>query len=130
MLSHNHFQVSSYGGYLEFTLRYVPTPGNEEQSDGEALVEINVRHTTNLSQIWKSNPYCYQGNDIRFLHYSEAVGQSEKGHHYKVLLHESQWERVDRQGQKANREHMMMALADLDYILIKAAHSERTMESS
>jgi len=104
-------KLSSYGGYLEFTLRYVPTPGNEEQSDGEALVELN-------------------GNDIRFLHYSEAVGQSEKGHHYKVLLHESQWERVDRQGQKANREHMMMALADLDYILIKAAHSERTMESS
>ena len=126
MLSHSPFQVSSYGGYLEFTLRYVPTPGNEEQSDGEALVEINVKQDT----LYKCRHCYYQGNDIRFLHYSEAVGQSEKGHHYKVLLHESQWERVDRQGQKANREHMMMALADLDYILIKAAHSERTMESS
>ena len=36
------FQVTSYGGFLEFTLRYVPKPGAEEPSDGEALVEINV----------------------------------------------------------------------------------------
>ena len=36
------FQVSSYGGFLEFTLRYVPKPGAEEPSDGEALVELNV----------------------------------------------------------------------------------------
>jgi len=104
-------KISSYGGYLEFTLRYIPIPGAEEQSDQEALVELN-------------------GNDIRFVHFSEATSQSEKGHHYKVLLHESQWERVDRQGEKANREHLMMALADLDYIIVKAAHSERTLESS
>ena len=36
------FQLSSYGGYLEFTLRFVPRPGEEEQSDGEALVELSV----------------------------------------------------------------------------------------
>jgi len=104
-------KVTSYGGYLEFTLRYVPKPGAEEQSDGEALVELS-------------------GNDIRFVHFSEAVGQSDKGHHYKVLFHESMWERLDRPGEKANREHMMMALADLEYIIIKAAHSAQTKESS
>ena len=36
------FQLSSYGGYLEFTLRFVPSPGEEEPSDGEALVELSV----------------------------------------------------------------------------------------
>ena len=76
------------------------------------------------------NFHLLQGNDIRFVHYSEATGQSEKGHHYKVLMHESKWERVDRQGEPANREHMLMALADLEYIIIKAAHSEQTKESS
>jgi len=104
-------KITSYGGYLEFTLRFVPRPGAEEPSDDEPLVELS-------------------GNDIRFVHYSEATGQSEKGHHYKVLMHESKWERVDRQGEPANREHMLMALADLEYIIIKAAHSEQTKESS
>jgi len=104
-------KVSSYGGFLEFTLRYVPTPGAEEQADEEPLVEL-------------------KGNDITFVHSSEAVGRSEKGYQYKVLLHESQWDRDDGKGGKANREHMMMALADLEFIIIKAAHSGRTMESS
>ena len=36
------FQISSYGGFLEFTLRFVPRPGMEEPSDGEPLVEISV----------------------------------------------------------------------------------------
>ena len=40
--SNTTFQLSSYGGYLEFTLRYVPKPGENEPSDGEALVEIFV----------------------------------------------------------------------------------------
>lgn len=41
--SNPNLQVSSYGGFLEFTLRYVPRPGAEEPSDKEALVELNVR---------------------------------------------------------------------------------------
>ena len=36
------FQLKSYGGYLEFNLRYVPKPGENEPSDGEAIVEIFV----------------------------------------------------------------------------------------
>ena len=27
---------------MEFTLRFVPSPGEEEPSDGEALVELSV----------------------------------------------------------------------------------------
>ena len=46
-----------------------------------------------------------------------------------MLLQESAWERLDRPGEAASREYMMMALADLQYVLIKAAHSEVTVEA-
>lgn len=66
---------------------------------------------------------CVQGNDIVFVHFSEPVEAGPSGHKYRVLMHESAWERLDRPGSPASREYMMMALAGLDHILIKAAHS-------
>ena len=38
---------------------------------------------------------------------------------YSVGLHEGVWKRVDRPGEPANREHMLMALAGLEYIIVK-----------
>ena len=61
-----------------------------------------------------------------FVHYSEPSEVTSAGHKYKVLLHESKWVRLDRSDMEANREHMMMLLANIEYILIKAAHSEQT----
>ena len=69
---------------------------------------------------------CVQGNDIVFVHFSEPVEAGPSGHRYRVLMHESAWERLDRPGSPASREYMMMALAGLDHILIKAAHSGLT----
>ena len=66
---------------------------------------------------------CVQGNDIIFVHFSEPVEASPSGHKYRVLMHESAWERLDRPGTPASREYMMIALAGLDNILVKAAHS-------
>lgn len=43
-----------------------------------------------------------------------------------IPLYEQYWERQD--GQKANREHFLMALADLEYILIKATYTTNTIE--
>ena len=78
--------------------------------------------------ILESSPLdcCLQGNDIMFVHFSEPVEAGPSGHKYRVLMHESAWERLDRPGTPASREYMMMALAGLDNILVKAAHSERT----
>ena len=39
-------------------------------------------------------------------------------------LHEGVWKRVDRPGEPANREHMLMALAGLEYIIVKVEHLE------
>ena len=44
-----------------------------------------------------------QGNDILFVHHSEPVEVTEAGHQYRVLLHESAWERLDGAG-PANRQ--------------------------
>ena len=38
---------------------------------------------------------------------------------FSVGMHEALWKRVDRPGEPANREHMLMALAGLEYIIIK-----------
>ena len=70
-----------------------------------------------------------QGNDITFVHYPESSQTSESGERFSVLLHETVWERLDRPGETASREYMMMALADIQYIIVKAAHSERTEEA-
>ena len=69
---------------------------------------------------------CVQGNDVMFVHFSEPLETGPSGHKFRVLIHESAWERLDRPGSPASREYIMMALAGLDNILIKAAFSERT----
>ena len=38
---------------------------------------------------------------------------------FSVGMHEALWKRVDRPGEPANREHMLMALAGLEYIIVK-----------
>ena len=43
---------------------------------------------------------------------------------YSVGLHEGVWKRVDRPGEPANREHMLMALAGLEYIIVKVDNLE------
>ena len=47
--------------------------------------------------------------------------------HCQVRVHESAWVRGD--GGPSDREHLLMALADLDYILIRAVHSPLTRQA-
>lgn len=44
----------------------------------------------------------------------------------QVRIHETDWKRFD--GGDTNREHLLMALANLDHILIRASHSPATRE--
>ena len=41
---------------------------------------------------------------------------------YIVGMQEGVWKRVDRPGELANREHFLMALAGLEYIIVKVKH--------
>jgi hypothetical protein len=43
-------------------------------------------------------------------------------------MHEKEWKQVG--GQDSNREHILMALAHLDHILIRATHSPATTEAA
>jgi hypothetical protein len=47
---------------------------------------------------------------------------------FTVPLLEQYWQRSD--GQQADREHLLMALADLDAIYIKATYNTNTKESA
>ena len=68
----------------------------------------------------------FQGNDIRLFHnprrgpssFDDRTGFNQ----FTVPLIESEWERED--GGSADREHLLMALADLQYVNIRANYLE------
>ncbi len=61
--------------------------------------------------------YFFQGNDIRLLHFDRTPNSN--GNDFSVSIMEDQWVRAD--GQVVGREHLLMALADVDYILVLAS---------
>ncbi|XP_072282815.1 basement membrane-specific heparan sulfate proteoglycan core protein, partial [Pyxicephalus adspersus] len=92
-------KVASYGGTLRYTLSY--TAGIR----GSPLPDADVQIT---------------GNDITLVAYQTELRPRETKT-FEIAFRESQWKRPD--GQQATREHLMMALADLDEILIRASYS-------
>lgn len=56
----------------------------------------------------------------------EKIPQPNKPQSFSVPLLEQYWQRND--GKAADREHLLMALADLDAILIKATYTTNTEE--
>uniref|UniRef100_A0A0B7ATX1 Basement membrane-specific heparan sulfate proteoglycan core protein n=1 Tax=Arion vulgaris TaxID=1028688 RepID=A0A0B7ATX1_9EUPU len=102
-------KVTSYGGNLRFTLRYRAGRDSTPVSTSDPLVEIG-------------------GNDIILLHRSRVVIPEGRQQSFSIPLFESQWYRLDEV--PATREHFMMVLADLKFILIRATHSRDTEESA
>ncbi|XP_047486484.1 basement membrane-specific heparan sulfate proteoglycan core protein-like isoform X24 [Penaeus chinensis] len=100
-------KLSSYGGNLTYSLRYVPAPGGQSSANSAAAVEI-------------------YGNDITLRHFTNGQLSRSLQATVTVPLYEEEWERQD--GQKANREHFLMVLADLEYIHIKATYTTNTQE--
>lgn len=60
------------------------------------------------------------------MHYSRENLEPNTLKITSVKLLEQNWQRTD--GQVANREHLLMALAGLKYILIKATYTTGTKE--
>lgn len=67
-----------------------------------------------------------QENKIRLLHYSRENVEPNTLKTTTVKLLEENWQRTD--GQITDREHLLMALADLSYVLIKATYTTGTKE--
>ncbi|ESO88858.1 hypothetical protein LOTGIDRAFT_125410, partial [Lottia gigantea] len=100
-------KVSAYGGYLRFTLRYRPGIDNSPISIEQPIVEI-------------------KGNDIDLIYKTDRQVPANSQEPFQISLFEQNWFRMD--GQPATREFLLMALADLDAILIRASYTEETDE--
>lgn len=99
-------KITSYGGQLKYVFRY----SGSGTLNGEAEVVL-------------------RGNDIT-LHYSNRNHRVEADRENTIVVPilESAWQRSD--GQPATREHLLMALADLDDVLIKLSYLSEPSSSS
>uniref|UniRef100_A0A8C7BY28 Basement membrane-specific heparan sulfate proteoglycan core protein n=1 Tax=Neovison vison TaxID=452646 RepID=A0A8C7BY28_NEOVI len=106
----SHFRgdkVTSYGGELRFTVTQRPQPGSTPLH-GQPLVVL-------------------QGNGIVLEHHTSQEPSPGQPSTFTVPFREQAWQRPD--GQPATREHLLMALAGIDTLLIQASFSQQPAES-
>ncbi|XP_076684002.1 terribly reduced optic lobes isoform X2 [Andrena cerasifolii] len=103
-------QITSYGGNLKYTVRYVPAPGGQSSRNNAADVEL------------------ISANDINLLYFSRESREPNTPQTFTVPLLEQYWQRND--GTQADREHLLMALADVRAIRIKATYTTHTDEAA
>ncbi|KAM7098229.1 basement membrane-specific heparan sulfate proteoglycan core protein isoform 13-T13 [Molossus nigricans] len=99
-------KVAAYGGKLRYTLSY--TAG----AQGSSLSDPDVQIT---------------GNNIMLVASQPALQGSERKR-YEIVFREEFWRRPD--GQPSTREHLLMALADLDELLVRATFSSVPLAAS
>ncbi|KAM4652668.1 basement membrane-specific heparan sulfate proteoglycan core protein [Discoglossus pictus] len=105
-----HFKgdkVTSYGGELRYTIKYEAPIGSEP--------------------LYTQPDVVLQGNGIFLEHYSKIRTTPGFTVTITVPFREHSWRRTD--GQDATREHLLMALADIDLLMIRASHTERIIET-
>ncbi|GAB0098092.1 basement membrane-specific heparan sulfate proteoglycan core protein [Sergentomyia squamirostris] len=103
-------KVTSYGGGLNYTLRFTPQPGSAMSRNSAPDVVIKSAH------------------DITILHFRKDEIRPTSLQSYNVPIIENYWQRAD--GKEVNREHLLMALADVAYIFIKATYTTTTEEAA
>lgn len=125
-------KITSYGGSLSYVLRHVPVPGGQSSRNSAPdieLISVIIKRKIALTCVWISYiifALNLQENKIRLLHYSRENVEPNTLKTTTVKLLEQNWQRTD--GQITDREHLLMALADLSYILIKATYTTGTKE--
>ncbi|XP_069096158.1 basement membrane-specific heparan sulfate proteoglycan core protein isoform X2 [Pleurodeles waltl] len=100
-------KVTSYGGELKYTIIYDESPGSRA--------------------LFSKPDVILQGNGIFLEHFSSVEFTPGTPTTVTVLFREHAWQRAD--GQAATREHLLMALADIDLFMIRASYSDRMLES-
>lgn len=73
-------------------------------------------------------PPTTQSNDIQLLYFGREQIEPNRPQSISVPILEQYWQRQD--GQSTNREHLIMALADVEAILIKATYTTNTREAA
>ncbi|XP_054720927.1 basement membrane-specific heparan sulfate proteoglycan core protein-like [Uloborus diversus] len=100
-------KVTAYGGRLNYTIMYVP--GSRADPNIDPDVQI-------------------MGNSIILVYRHSELIRPSTLHSVSIPMYETSWLRAD--GQPATREHLLMTLADLDAILIKATYTGGTTSAS
>ncbi|XP_072305364.1 basement membrane-specific heparan sulfate proteoglycan core protein isoform X2 [Eucyclogobius newberryi] len=103
-------KVGSYGGKLKYTISYVAGPRGTPLDDADVQII---------------------GNDITLVArrpWSRRQPGSRETQQFEIVFREEHWSRPD--GMPATRAHLMMVLADLDDILIRASYSTEMRSSS
>ncbi|XP_077368177.1 basement membrane-specific heparan sulfate proteoglycan core protein isoform X9 [Festucalex cinctus] len=103
-------KVGSYGGKLKYTISYVAGPRGTLLEDADVQI-IGNDITLVARQTWQRRQ---QG--------------SRETQEFEVVFTEDHWRRPD--GMPATREHLLMVLADLDDILIRASYYTEMRSSS
>uniref|UniRef100_A0A8C5EK91 Heparan sulfate proteoglycan 2 n=1 Tax=Gouania willdenowi TaxID=441366 RepID=A0A8C5EK91_GOUWI len=103
-------KVGSYGGKLKYTISYVAGTRGTLLEDADIQI-IGNDITLVARQPWQRRQ---QG--------------SRETKQFEIIFREENWRRPD--GMPATREHLMMVLADLDDILIRASYSSEMLSSS
>ncbi|XP_060751007.1 basement membrane-specific heparan sulfate proteoglycan core protein isoform X1 [Tachysurus vachellii] len=102
-------KVQAYGGKLKYTISYVPGPR------GAPIEDVDIQII---------------GNDITLVarrDWRRGQGTRET-RQFEFVFREEYWQRPD--GMPATREHLLMVLADLDDILIRASYHTVMRSSS
>ncbi|XP_014662216.1 PREDICTED: basement membrane-specific heparan sulfate proteoglycan core protein-like [Priapulus caudatus] len=98
-------KVMSYGGDVHYTVSF---RGGSPSDDSDPDVEL-------------------YGNDILLYHRVEQQPREGVQTSYKIPMYETAWQRAD--GEQTTREHLMMALADMEYFLVKASFSQNIYQT-
>ena len=83
-------------------------------------------HTLHVFLFYSFSPT--QSNDIQLLYFGREQIEPNRPQSIAVPILEQYWQRQD--GQSTNREHLIMALADVEAILIKATYTTNTREAA
>lgn len=98
-------QLAAYGGHLNYTVRFATQPGGVMSRNVAPDVVIRSR------------------NDYTLMHYRRADDELQpgSGQSYAVRIAPDQWRRPE--GEYVTREHLLMALADVTDIFVKATYT-------
>jgi Laminin B (Domain IV)/Laminin EGF domain len=103
-------KLTSYGGNLTYTVRYTPQPsGGASRSNSPDIVIVS-------------------GNEITLHHYRQESSPPSGAQTFVVPVFEDYWQHY-ADGTSANRQHLLMALANVTAIYLKATYTTVAREA-
>lgn len=104
-------KLTSYGGNLTYTVRYSSSNGGASRSNSPDVVIVS-------------------GNEITLHHYGHETRPPIGQQTFSIMLYENFWQHYSDDGKPANRPHLLMALANVTAIYIKATYTTLAQEAS